>query len=424
MISPIDGRYKENVKELEKYFSEEAFTKYRLDFEVKYLHKICNVFDVKLDDSRLKEFTNEDIEEIKKIELKINHDVKAIEYFISSRINEEANNFIHFGLTSEDANNIAYSLMIKDFLKEVYFPQTEKIICELNAMYEKYNKIVMLGRTHGQPASPTTLGKEMFNFSDRLNKNLKLIKSIKIEGKINGAVGNWNSFKFAEPNIDWQKFSRDFITELGLEPAMITTQINPDVNLLNIMTIIVNFNNVLVDMCQDIWNYISIGYFSQKKKEEEVGSSTMPHKVNPINFENAEGNLKIANGLLQTFVNTLAISRYQRDLSNSTIKRNYGVSFAHSILAYKNIMKGLDKIYPNEIIIFEDLEKHPEILTEAYQTYLRRLNYPNPYELFKNVSRGEKVTLEDFHSIIEKLNVSDEHKSELKRLRPQNYVGY
>ena len=358
--------------------------------------------------------------------MKINHDVKAVEYFLKDKLEhtslKDIVNFIHFGLTSEDVNNLAYSLIITDFLEEVYKPKINKIIEYASKKTIEYKNLPMLSRTHGQPATPTTLGKELAVFVYRLKKQLTSF-SWRLSGKLAGASGNFNSFYASYPKVNWLEFSQKFIKSLKLEPWLVVTQIEPHDRFCELFGVCQRINNILLDFVRDIWLYISFDYFSQKTVEREIGSSTMPHKINPIDFENAEGNLGLANALFGYFIEKLPISRLQRDLSDSTIQRSIGSGFGYTIIAFESILKGLGKIEANKTKITEDLANHPEILAEAYQTILRRENVEFPYEKLKQLTRGKKVTLKDLHSFIDNINVSVKVKQELKALSPQNYLG-
>ena len=372
-------------------------------------------------------FSIEDAIRIKEIEKKTNHDVKSVEYLIKEKLHKttlsDVEEFIHFGLTSEDINNVSHALSIKFFLKNLYFKDIENLLQLLKTFIKKYKATPMLSRTHGQPASPTTVGKEFALFAYRIKIQLDNLKKIKITAKINGAVGNYNAHESACPSVNWRQFSRDFISSLEMTPVLITTQIKPRDDFAAIFHNIIRINNIIMDMDRDMWGYISRDYLKQKTKEGEVGSSTMPHKVNPINFENSEGNIKIANSLLNAFANELTISRFQRDLSDSTILRNMGTAMAHCIIAYSSTTKGLNKIEVNEIKIMEDLENHPEVVTECIQTVLRKEGHQMPYEKLKELTRGHSITIENIHRFIDGLNITDHLKEDLKRVAPHNYIG-
>jgi adenylosuccinate lyase len=429
-ISPLDGRYYGQVKDLSNYFSEYSLIKKRIFVELKYLSEIIYFIKGKEFDF-LENFYNnlndEDIIKVKEIEKITNHDIKAVEYFIKEKLEEknlsEFKEFVHFALTSEDVNNISYSLLIKDFINFILLEEINNILCILKKIVKDNYNLPMLSRTHGQPASPTTLGKEFAVFVNRLLKEIDILKNTDIEAKLNGATGNFNAFYFVLPDKNFLEFSNNFIIKLGLKPNIYTTQIEPHDSYARIFDSLSRINNILIDLCIDIWLYISMNYFTLLKKEDEVGSSTMPHKVNPIDFENAEGNLGISNSLLEFMKNKLTKSRLQRDLSDSTVLRNIGVAFGHSLIAFKSIKKGLLKLSPNKEKIYKDLEENPEIISEAIQTLLRLENIKNPYEIIKNLTRGKKLTLEEIHKFIDKLDIKNELKEKIKSLKPHNYIG-
>ncbi len=436
-INPLDGRYFEKTRALAPYFSEEALMKYRVMMEGEYLIALSA-----LGKTALRKFTPEEIKvikslyenfdessyaEIKKLEATTNHDVKAVEYFIKERLSatslKDSIEWVHFATTSEDTNNIAYALILSGALKRIMIPEINKIILELNDLANKFKDLPMLARTHGQSASPTTFGKEMKVFAVRLEKQLSTLSSLKIEAKLNGATGNYNAHIAAYPEIDWPKFTQDFISGLNLEPNLITTQIETHDSYVTVFDNLKRINTVLLDFNQDIWRYISDGWVGQIPKAGETGSSTMPHKINPIDFENSEGNLGLANALFEFFARKLPISRLQRDLSDSTVERAFGTAFGHSYLAYVSLEKGLSKIRVNEEKIKEDLLAHPEVIAEAIQTVLRRENFPVPYEALKELTRGKQITTEDFDKFIIGLEVSNEVKKELKNFTPESYTG-
>ncbi len=417
-VSPIDGRYHHKTKFLSFFFSEFALIKKRVYVELAFLKELGKGDYLSIHAN----FSLEDAEKIKEIENTTNHDVKAVEYFIKEKVSNDVKEFVHFGLTSEDINNLSYSLLMQDFIHSSYSDKIKNLLDKLDELKSKNKAIAMLARTHGQPASPTTLGKEINVFYQRLKEQFQQLREVKLTGKLNGATGNFSALKYALPETDWIKFSQDFIHKIGLKPSTVTTQINAKDSLVELLHVVKRINTILLDLCQDIWTYISFGYFNLKKKEHEVGSSTMPHKVNPIDFENAEGNLKVCTSLITCF-ESLQISRMQRDLSDSTIMRNIGVVFAHACLAYDSLDQGLEKLSPNIIRLEEDLKNHPEVIMEAIQTVLRSLNYPNPYEVTKVLSRGNKISLEAIHQFIESLDLSSKDKSRLKKLKPSNYIG-
>ena len=442
-INPLDGRYYEKTKVLAPYFSEQALMKYRVMMEIRYLIALSlsgkvglrkfTQSEVKVLTDLYEKFDDSGYDKIKNFEATTNHDVKAVEYFIKEKIGKtslkDSIEWVHFATTSEDTNNIAYALILSDSLEKVIVPEINKIITELNILAKKYKNLPMLARTHGQPASPTTFGKEMKVYASRLEKNLKVLKAIKIEAKLNGATGNWNAHTVAYPLVNWPDFSKKFIEDFNknrsqkLEANIFTTQIECHDNYVMIFDALRRVNTVLLDFNQDMWRYISDGWVTEMPKAGEVGSSTMPHKINPIDFENSEGNLGIANALFEFFARKLPISRLQRDLSDSTVERSFGTAFGHSLLAYVMLSKGLRKISVNENKIKEELSSHPEIIAEAIQTVLRRENYPIPYEALKELTRGKVVEMKDFTKFIEALNVSPKIKSELKKITPLSYTG-
>ncbi|MES3031929.1 MAG: adenylosuccinate lyase [Patescibacteria group bacterium] len=436
-INPLDGRYFEKTRALTPYFSEQALMKYRVMMEAEYLIALSTLgktalrkftpAEIKIIKSLYEKFDDTSYAEIKKIEETTNHDVKAVEYFLKEKLSKtslkDSIEWLHFAITSEDTNNIAYALILSDSLEQVMIPEISKIITELNNLAKKHKDLPMLARTHGQSASPTTFGKEMKVFTTRLEKKLAALKAIKIEAKLNGATGNYNAHIAAYEEIDWIKFSEKFIAGLGLEANLITTQIECHDSYVAIFDTIKQINTILLDFNQDMWRYISDGWVGQIPKAGETGSSTMPHKINPIDFENSEGNLGLANALFEFFARKLPISRLQRDLSDSTVERAFGTAFGHSYLAYLMLLKGLGKIKVNEIKIKEDLLAHPEVVTEAIQTILRREGAAMPYEKLKDLTRGKVVTLDAIHKFIETLDVSDKIKKELLKITPENYVG-
>ncbi len=442
-INPLDGRYFEKTRALAPYFSEEALMAYRVLVECEffiYLSQSRTTGLRKLKPGEIqkvralhKNFSNKSFSQIKKLEKTTNHDVKAVEYFIKENLQEtslkDALEWVHFGLTSEDVNNCAYGLILSMSIKDVIHPKLSQIknILHLNA--KKYKSLPMLARTHGQSASPTTLGKEFAVFTDRLNRQLQALKEYKLGVKLNGASGNYNALAVAYPKINWMLFSKNFVNYLNkfcksnLRTSLITTQIEPHDTYAELSDNMRRINVILLDLSQDIWRYISDGYLVQKPKTGETGSSTMPHKINPIDFENSEGNLGLANALLNFFSNKLPISRLQRDLSDSTVERAFGTAFGHSCLAYISLEKGLSKISANEKRIQEDLMAHPEVIAEAIQTILRRENYPIPYETLKTLTRGKAVSKKDFDDFINNLSVENKIKKELKKITPLNYTG-
>ena len=438
-ISPTDGRYSLKTEILKEYFSEKALMFYRLKIEIEYFISLCKLgipqlkkFESKKFNDLRKiymDFSNDDAIEIKNIEKITNHDVKAVEYFIKQKFDilsiSDYKEFIHFGLTSQDINNTAIPLSIKDFIANVYIPKITEVIEAIDSKDEELKDITIIARTHGQPASPTKLGKEFRVFSTRIKEQMKTLKDIPNSAKFAGAVGNFNAHKVAYPNIDWKKFGENFIeNELGLNYSFPTTQIEHYDSFAALCDNCRRINNILLDMCVDIWTYISHDYFKQKIIKDEVGSSAMPHKVNPIDFENSEGNLGLANSTFDFFSNKLTKSRLQRDLSDSTVLRNIGVPFGHTLISFDSILKGLKKIYVNEVKINKDVEDNWIVVSEAIQTILRREGYSNPYEIMKELTRNNKKIDKNFlHEFIDKLDIDNNIKNELKKISPYNYTG-
>ncbi|HZB11701.1 MAG TPA: adenylosuccinate lyase, partial [Chryseolinea sp.] len=436
-ISPIDGRYFQTVNPLTLYFSEFALMKYRIQVEIEYLIALSGSVS-ELDDFpayRLKDlrgifknFTEENAEEIKDIEKTTNHDVKAVEYFIKKQFDslklEPFKEFVHFGLTSQDINNTAIPLLLKNFMEDEYFPKIGMLLSRLNGFAKDWKDVPMLAHTHGQPASPTRVGKEIMVFAARLEKQLNQVKVVPVSAKFGGATGNLNAHYVAYPSIDWNKFADDFCSHLGLVRSFPTTQIEHYDNMAALFDALKRVNTILIDLCRDLWQYISMEYFKQKIKEGEVGSSAMPHKVNPIDFENAEGNLGFANAIFEFLSAKLPISRLQRDLTDSTVLRNIGVPIAHTYIAIQSIMKGLGKLELNEVAIRQDLENNWAVVAEAIQTILRKEGYPNPYEALKTLTRkNEKITQQSMADFIDGLAVRDELKKRLRSITPFTYVG-
>ena len=438
-ISPIDGRYQNKVSQLSDYFSEHGLIKNRVIVEVEYFISLCEIplpqlknFDksyfAKLRDI-YKSFSFEDSTKIKDIEKTTNHDVKAVEYFLKSKFDSlnlsDYKEFIHFGLTSQDINNTAIPLSLKEAIEDVYLIEIATLINKLNELKMQWKDIPMLARTHGQAASPTKLGKEIEVFISRLEQQLNLLKLIPNSTKFGGATGNFNAHYLAYPKIDWVSFAKNFTEKrLGLDYSFPTTQIEHYDNMAATFDNLSRINTILIDLNRDFWTYISMDYFKQLIKKGEIGSSAMPHKVNPIDFENSEGNLGIANAIFNHLSNKLPISRLQRDLTDSTVLRNIGVPVAHTIIAFKSTLKGLNKLILNNEKINSDLEDNWAVIAEAIQTILRRENYPNPYETLKNLTRtNEKINKESIRNFIETLNVSESIKNELRSLTPQNYTG-
>lgn len=437
-ISPIDGRYRAVCEELGLYFSEEALMRYRVLVEIEYFIELVNLPLPQLSNvdkstfSSLREiyndFNHEDALHIKAIEKTTNHDVKAVEYFIKDKFDKlglaEYKEFIHFGLTSQDINNTAIPLSIREAIQQIYLPSIKAICDKIEEQARSWKEIPMLARTHGQPASPTILGKEIYIFHHRISTQLELMKTIAYSAKFGGATGNFNAHVVAYPKIDWIEFSDKFISRLGLQRSPYTTQIEHYDNMAALFDTMKRINTILLDLSRDMWTYISMNYFTQKVVANEVGSSAMPHKVNPIDFENAEGNLGMANAILEHLAAKLPISRLQRDLTDSTVLRNVGVPFAHIAIAAKSLLKGLNKVTVNKDSISHDLEENWAVVAEGIQTILRREGYPNPYEALKELTRtGAKIDKNTISSFIEKLGVNENIKAELHAITPSTYTG-
>jgi len=439
-LSPLDGRYQTKVEPLRFYFSEFALIRYRVQVEVAWLKALSNEPGV----VEIPPFSNEtnaqldvlvtnfsvpDGEAIKAIEATTNHDVKAVEYWLKQTLADNAEvartaEFIHFACTSEDINNLSHGLMLKSSLKQVMLPTLDKIIVRLIELAHQLADVPMLARTHGQPATPTTLGKEIANVVYRLQRGKRQLATVSILGKMNGAVGNYNAHLSAYPDLDWEKFAKTFVEQLGLEFNPYTTQIEPHDTMAELFDAYARINTILLDLNRDIWGYISLGYFKQKTKANEVGSSTMPHKVNPIDFENSEGNLGIANALLRHLSEKLPVSRWQRDLTDSTVLRNMGVALGHTLLAYDSCVKGLNKLDVNPAQLLVDLDNTWEVLAEPIQTVMRRYGVANPYEQLKALTRGKGgITRETLQQFIADLNIPEEEKNRLLAMTPRNYIG-
>ena len=438
-VSPIDGRYARQTESLKEYFSEYALIKYRLRVEIEYFIALCQIplpqlagFDnARFDSLReiYRNMTPEDALKVKEIEKVTNHDVKAVEYFIKDRFKEaglsEWSEFIHFGLTSQDINNTSVPLSLKEAMDEAFLPLLNEVLDIIRSMAEQWKDIPMLAKTHGQPASPTRVGKEFKVYQVRLEEQLRQLSLLSYPAKFGGATGNMNAHKVAYPSIDWIAFGNDFVNSLGLQRSFPTTQIEHYDNLAAIFDNIRRINTILIDFSRDIWTYISMEYFRQKVNKNEVGSSAMPHKVNPIDFENAEGNLGIADAVFTHLSMKLPISRLQRDLTDSTVLRNVGVPLAHSMIALNSLRKGLGKLILNEAAIEADLERNWAVVAEAIQTILRRENYPNPYETLKALTRtGSGINHEVISDFIETLEVSESVKKELRQITPMTYTGF
>jgi adenylosuccinate lyase len=436
-ISPVDGRYFQHLQSLSIYFSEFGLIAYRVRIEVEYLLALCDVLpELKTFPAEKKEavrkiyhaFSEKDAERIKDIEKTTNHDVKAVEYFVKEKFDSLglafAKEFIHFGLTSQDINNTAIPLSLREFLSAEYKPLLDEVLSVLRKFAGEWSEVAMLARTHGQPASPTRLGKEITVFVTRVEKQMELLETIPFSAKFGGATGNLNAHYVAYPEIDWNRFSDDFCRQLGLARSFPTTQIEHYDNLAAFFDNLKRINTILIDLSRDVWQYISMEYFKQKIKEGEIGSSAMPHKVNPIDFENAEGNLGFANAIFEHLSAKLPVSRLQRDLTDSTVLRNIGVPLAHSYVAFKSLLKGLSKLELNKNAIDNDLEENWAVVAEAIQTVLRKEGYPNPYEALKNLTRrNEKITRQSITEFIDNLDIKSEIKKRLKDITPFNYTG-
>lgn len=438
-ISPIDGRYRNKVESLSPFFSEEALIKYRVKVEIEYFIALCEIplpqladFNTSLFDELrtiYSDFSSEDAQKIKDIESVTNHDVKAVEYFIKEKFDtldlQKYKEFIHFGLTSQDINNTATPLSLNDAFDVVYYPELNTLLEKLRQLATAWSDIPMLARTHGQPASPTRLGKEIWVFIERIEQQLTQLQNVPYAAKFGGATGNFNAHKVAYPSIDWKVFGTHFVEKiLGLHHSFPTTQIEHYDHLAGIFDAQKRINTILIDFNRDMWTYVSMEYFKQKIKKGEVGSSAMPHKVNPIDFENSEGNLGIANAIFEHLSAKLPISRLQRDLTDSTVLRNIGVPFGHTIIGFSSTLKGLNKLLINKDKFAEDLENNWAVVAEAIQTILRREGYSNPYEALKGLTRtNEKITQKSMADFIDSLEVSSEIKNELKAITPSNYTG-
>jgi adenylosuccinate lyase len=433
-ISPLDGRYRNSVKQLSQYFSEKALMQYRLMIEVEYLIALANEKKIKelsnLSDKQktnlrklYKNFSDADATQIKSLEKTTMHDVKSVEYFLQSKLPKKIHPWVHFSLTSEDVNNLSYSLMWKDAVKDVYFSSLIQIQKSIKSLAKKYKKTSMLSLTHGQPATPTTFGKELAVFGSRLNRQIDQIKTHKLMGKFGGTTGTWSAQLVAYPNVNWINFATKFIRTLGLNPNIITTQIEPHDSIAESFHQIIRVNTILTDLCRDMWSYISRNVLIQKKVAGEVGSSTMPHKINPIQFENAEGNMGISNAILIHLSTKLPVSRMQRDLTDSTTLRNQGVALSHSYLALINILNGLSRITINQSKIKSELNEHWEVLAEAIQTILRKSGKTDAYEQLKLLTRGKKIDQEVITQFVSSLSISSEDKETLLSLCPESYIG-
>ncbi|MCP4299218.1 MAG: adenylosuccinate lyase [Gammaproteobacteria bacterium] len=438
-LSPIDGRYSEKVNVLRDIFSEYGLIRFRVLVEVRWLQCLADESDIAevgpissvmkdVLNRIVDDFSLDDAEQVKKIESTTNHDVKAVEYFIREKLGDgpetqALKDFLHFSCTSEDINNLSYALMLRSARSDVLLPQMRKLCNQLKTMAHEYADLPMLSRTHGQTASPTTLGKEMANVVARLERAQQQFTAVEILGKFNGAVGNYNAHVVAYPDADWPAINHRFIESLGVHPNPYTTQIEPHDWTAEYSHALLRYNTILIDFARDVWAYISLGYFEQKVAKDEVGSSTMPHKVNPIDFENAEGNLGVANALLGHFAEKLPISRWQRDLSDSTVQRNFGVATGHLVIALQSLLKGIGKLQVNQNAIHADVSEAWEILAEAVQTVMRRYGVPEPYEKLKALTRGQAVSKDVLVDFVNALDIPDDAKQRLLELTPETYVG-
>ncbi len=439
-LSPIDGRYGDKTTELRTIFSEYGLLKYRVQVEVRWLQKLAKQADI-LEVPTLSEqatkhlneivenFNEQDAIRIKTIEKTTNHDVKAIEYFLKEKVNtneelQAINEFIHFACTSEDINNLSYALMLKTARDTVLIPYWNKLITIITTQAKTYRDLPLLSRTHGQPATPSTIGKEFANVAYRLKRQLKQLESIEILGKINGATGNYNAHMVAYPQINWHKFSEEFVTSLGLQWNPYTTQIEPHDYIAEYFDSIARFNTIMIDFDRDVWGYIALNHFKQKTVAGEIGSSTMPHKVNPIDFENSEGNLGLANAIMSHLGSKLPISRWQRDLTDSTVLRNLGVGIGYAIIAYQSTLKGLNKLEVNQEHLLDELNRNWEVLAEPIQTVMRRYGIEKPYEKLKELTRGKRVDAQGMQQFIDSLALPEHEKARLKQLTPANYIGF
>lgn len=438
-ISPVDGRYAGKTEALRPFFSEYGLLRARVEVELRWLHLLGNNADIKevpklsteaesFINDMITNFSVADAEEIKNIERTTNHDVKAVEYFIKNKFKNNAelnavSEFVHFACTSEDINNTAYGIMLKNAREQVILPEMDNVIAAIRKLAQQHIDTPMMSRTHGQPASPTTLGKELANVVQRLELQRTHVAAVLLYGKMNGAVGNYNAHYAAYPEVDWPMMANAFVTGLGLRWNKFTTQIEPHDYMAELFQATIRFNTVLIDFCRDVWSYISIGYFKQKTVKGEIGSSTMPHKVNPIDFENAEGNLGIANAVFDHLALKLPISRWQRDLTDSTVLRNLGVGFAHSVLSYSSALKGIGKLEAAPEVMAADLDANWELLAEPIQTVMRRYGIENPYEKLKDLTRGQRVNKQIMQDFIDGLDMPEEAKASLKAMTPATYLG-
>ena len=438
-VSPVDGRYGSKTKELRAIFSEFGLTRFRVEVEVRWLQKLAATPEITevpafseqanaFLDAIVENFNETHAARCKEIERTTNHDVKAVEYFLKEQVADNAelhaiNEFIHFACTSEDINNLSHALMLRAGINDVILPYTEQLLNEIKSQAIEYKDAPLLSRTHGQPASPSTMGKEFANVHQRLLRQVSQIKQVEFLGKINGAVGNYNAHLSAYPEVDWHTFSQEFVTSLGLTWNAFTTQIEPHDYIAELFDAVCRFNTILLDFDRDIWGYICLGHFKQKTIAGEIGSSTMPHKVNPIDFENSEGNLGLGNAIMGHLAQKLPVSRWQRDLTDSTVLRNLGVGLAHSVIAYQSTLKGMSKLELNRAALLADLDSNWEVLAEPVQTVMRRYAIEQPYEKLKELTRGKRINSEDLSVFIDKLELPDTVKTQLKAMTPANYIG-
>lgn len=439
-VSPIDGRYGDKVSALRTIFSEFGLLKFRVQVEVRWLQKLAATAQIKevpsFDadaiaylDEIVANFCEKDAMRIKAIERTTNHDVKAVEYFLKEKVAHipalhAVSEFIHFACTSEDINNLSHALMLKTAREEVLLPQWRQIIDKVKAMAHEYRTLPLLSRTHGQPATPSTIGKEFANVAYRLERQFRQLEQVEILGKINGAVGNYNAHIAAYPEVNWHEFSETFVTSLGIQWNPFTTQIEPHDYIAELFDCVARFNTIVLDFDRDIWGYVALNHFKQKTIAGEIGSSTMPHKVNPIDFENSEGNLGLANAVLGHLASKLPVSRWQRDLTDSTVLRNLGVGLGYALIAYQSTMKGLNKLEVNEQHLLDELDQNWEVLAEPIQTVMRRYGIEKPYEKLKELTRGKRVTAEGMKQFIDGLELPESEKERLKAMTPANYIGY
>ncbi|MGI5308944.1 adenylosuccinate lyase [Rheinheimera sp. WS51] len=438
-ISPVDGRYGSKTADLRQYFSEFGLIKYRVTVEVRWLQFLAATNGIdevpslsasanELLDNIVANFSLEDAQRVKDIEATTNHDVKAVEYLLKEKVADNAelaalNEFIHFACTSEDINNLSHGLMLNEARRSVLLPQCDALLEAIKQLANEHKNVPMMARTHGQPASPTTMGKEMANVYMRLKRQRDQIAAVEVLGKINGAVGNYNAHISAYPNLNWHQLSEQFVTSLGLTWNPFTTQIEPHDYIAELFDAVARFNTILIDFDRDIWGYIALGHFKQRTIAGEIGSSTMPHKVNPIDFENSEGNLGIANALFNHLSAKLPVSRWQRDLTDSTVLRNLGMGFGYTLIAYQATLKGISKLEVNAANLLAELDQNWELLAEPVQTVMRKYGIEKPYEKLKELTRGKRITSADLHKFIDNLDLPDTAKQQLKQLTPANYIG-